>query len=155
MVRCFPCALDFGQSSQIFFGISAFLNIIFPFPLAGGKLTAPNEFHFFNIFPPNFFFNPRYQIEQSPGHLDRVYKLGQRILQLLLLKVCESFLFWQNIMVSMILLCILDESKLQSILFMRNKFRFLYVDIQSDVLKFEFDQENLSLKCWLHLQLFL
>ena len=46
MVRCFPYALDFGKGKNVFYGISAFLKIIFA-QLPGGKPTDPGEFLFF------------------------------------------------------------------------------------------------------------
>ena len=79
MVRCFPCALDFGQINNTFYKISTFfhfLNIILAQP-PGGKSTDHSEF--FLCFPTEIFefsFDPWCKIGWSPGHLDRVFENG-------------------------------------------------------------------------------
>ena len=50
MVRCFPWALDFGQSNNTFYGISTFFE--YSFYLAnGGKSTDQTELSFSYISP--------------------------------------------------------------------------------------------------------
>ena len=49
MVRCFPCALDFGQSNNTFYGISTFFKHNFLSQFSGGKSTESGEFKFFYI----------------------------------------------------------------------------------------------------------
>ena len=50
MVRCFPCDLEFGQSKNMFYGISTFLNMTFA-ELPGGKSADPGEYNCFYISP--------------------------------------------------------------------------------------------------------
>ena len=74
MVRCFPRALDFGQSNSTFYGISPFFK--HNFCLAPRcKINWSKWVWFFYIhFPAEIFefsFNPRSKIEWLPRHLDR------------------------------------------------------------------------------------
>ena len=76
MVRCFSCPLDFCQSSNTFYGISAFFK--HNFCLAPRwKIIWPRWIYFFSYFPTEIFefsFNPRCRFGWPPGYLDRVYK---------------------------------------------------------------------------------
>ena len=77
MVRYFPCALDFGQSNNMFHGISAFFK--HNFCLAPRwKINWPRSrwTSFFLYFPAEIFgfsFNSWCKIGWPPGHLETVY----------------------------------------------------------------------------------
>ena len=77
MVRCFFCTLDFGQSNNTFYEVSAFFKhgILLSSPVEN-QLAPVNAF--FLCFPAEIFdfsFNPQCKIGWPPGHLDRVFLL--------------------------------------------------------------------------------
>ena len=82
MVGCFVCALDFGQSNNTFYGISAYFKRNFCLT-PRLKINCPRWF-FFNIYRAEIFefvYNPRCKVGWLPGYLDRVFVLENKSFQ--------------------------------------------------------------------------
>ena len=76
-MKCFPCVLGFGQSSNTFYGISAFFKQFMLSCPVENQLTSVN--FIFLYFPAKIFeftFNLQRKIGWSPGHLYKVYKIS-------------------------------------------------------------------------------